>query len=196
MNKTLLAIFALSLSTLSLAAEIQGTITKFSGMTVESHRPYSYVAIQTKDGQRIQFPNWVNTEKNNELLKSAVSVDAMVNPMLCTDMSSSCLTGYFTNIRLFKITFPGVKDKNLKTYSARVEKFSGRAVETGRAYSYIVINDKVKVAVPAFLDASFLLKNNTEVTITGKANFIVCTDMSAACGPAELSPLKSVELRF
>ncbi len=188
-NLTLLASFANS-------SEIQGTINKFSGFTVESRKPYSYVAIQTKDGQRLMLPSWIDGSKASELLKSNVAVDAMISPVLCTDMSSACMTGYLQNIRSFKISNPSVKIQNLKTYSSRLETISGRAVETGRAYSYIAINDKVKVAVPSFLKAEELLSKNVEMTVIGKANFRVCTDMSAACGPAELSPLKSVEIKF
>jgi len=192
----IVAIFLLILTSQTMASEIQGKITKFSGFTVESHKPYSYIAIQTKDGQRIQLPNWILPSENNNLLKSTVSVDGMVSPILCTDMSSACSTGYLKDIRSFKINFPIVSNIAFSKYSSRLEKFSGRTIETGNPFSYIAINDKIKVAVPNFLNATELLKNNVEMTVEGKANILACTDMSSACSPAEISPLKSVEIKF
>jgi hypothetical protein len=196
MKKILFSILSFCLTTLSFAYEIQGTVTKLSGITVETHRPYSYIAMVTKDGQRIQLPSWINSEKINDLVKSKISVNAMVSPAYCTDMSAACLTGTLTNIRSVKIVFSNVNASNLTTYSSRLERKSGRAVESPRMYSYIMINDKARIAVPSFLNAEELLKENAEVSVVGKIQDVFCTDMSAACGPSELSPLKSVEIRF
>ena len=192
-----LILFTLITFSQSEAALVKGKIKLFSGMEVETRTPYSYIAIETKGGQRILLPRWINA---TELLKVSqnidVSTNADVDVVYCTDMSSACATGALSNIRTMKISFPAVTAKKMETYSGKVERFSGRGVERPIFYDYIAIEDAFKISVPTFLNEQSLLEDQATLTLVGKANSRFCTDMSAACGATVLSPLKSVSIQF
>lgn len=196
MKKYMFAMTILGFASVSFASNIQGQVKIFTGRTVETHRPFSYAALLTKDGQRIGLPGWIKGERLAKELQNKVSFSAEILPMYCTDMSGACLSGVLRNIRSAKIEFKNITNSHLETYSSRLQKFMGRAVETPSAYNYIAIEDHARVAVPEFLDAELLYAKNAEVTVVGELSLIMCTDMSDACGPSPLIPLKSAEIHF
>lgn len=194
--KNITLLLAVLFSTTTFASEIKGTVKKFSGMTVETRKPYSYFALQTVKGERIRLPVWMKAEIIAENASNRVSLEADIEASYCTDMSAACISGTLNNVKSAKIVFNNVPDKNLETYSSRLEKFTGMAVESPRAYSYIAIVDSLKIAVPSFLDAKILFAKKAVVSARGLLVMMSCSDMSDACGPLNLAPLKSVEIRF
>jgi hypothetical protein len=189
MKNIFFMLLALCLTSLAVASEIQGTIVEFSGYTVETHRPYSYVALVTKEDHRLILPRFIKGEKVRNLLQAKMIVDAEVLTMGCTDMSAACPTGSLIDVKSFQISFPKVAtDSSFETYSSRLEREP--------VMGHIFINDGARIAVPEFLDAEALLLENAEVSVLGIARFPMCTNMSVPCEPAKLDPLKFVEVHF
>jgi hypothetical protein len=191
--KTLTTILALSLTTVSIASTITGQVKKFSGRYVETGRPYAYSALSTERG-RIILPNFMNADALAALKDNKVTFDAEIEGMGCTDMSSACPAGVIKDVKSVVIEFTTVKGS--ETFSGPVKRFKGRAVETPRLYDYIAVDAGTRIAIPAFLDAAALLEAKADMTVTGKTKNVMCTDMSAACGPTKVDPLESVEIRL
>lgn len=175
------------------AERITGTVQLFKGRYVETGKPYSYVALATKQG-KFELPAWI---KGDSLLKAkalSVSFEAEKSTLFCTDMSSACLNYAFRDIKSVKIVFAQTITKD-EVFTGRLARQTGRGVETPIRYNYVSIGER-NIAVPAFFDANALLELDAEVSLKGKLEPVVCTDMSAACGPTPVSPLTEAEVRF
>lgn len=191
--KILISVLALSITSASFAGTITGTVKKFSGRYVESGRPYAYSALATGKGKLI-LPEIINADLLAAVKDNKVTIEADIVRLMCTDMSSACPSGKITNVKSVKIEIAEVKEA--ETFDGPVKRFKGRAVETPRLYNYIAVDASDRIEIPDFLNAEALLKAKAEMTVTGKAKHMMCTDMSAACGPTKVSPLESVEIRL
>jgi hypothetical protein len=196
MKKLIISLALCLISTLN-AAEITGTVKRFSGLTIETNMPYSYIALATDDGQRIVLPSWLDAAKLLESKEASIlTFDAEVEAVFCTDMSAACFTGSFSQVKSFKIEFPNASIEGVATYSGKLKRFFGMAIESPRLYNYVAINTRERIAVPTFLNADALLGLKAELTVIGKMLVTYCTDMSASCGPTFLEPLVSVQIQF
>lgn len=190
--KTILA-FALFTVSFAHASTITGTVKKFSGRYVETGKPYAYSALLTPSG-KILLPDFMKADALAALKDNKVTFDAEIEGMGCSDMSAACPAGMIKDVKSVMIEFTPVAKS--ETFSGPVKRFKGRAVETPRLYDYIAVDAGERIAVPEFLDAEVLLKLEADLTVTGKAKHMMCTDMSAACGPTKVSPLESVEIKL
>ena len=191
--KTITMLLALSITSVTFAETITGTVKKFSGRYVESGKPYAYSALSSVRG-RIILPDFIKADALAEIKDNKLTFDAEFEGMGCTDMSSACPSGMIINVKSVKIEIAPVKDS--ETFEGVVKRFKGMAVESRRLYNYVAIDavSGERIAVPEFLDAEVLLKEEATVEIVGKVKRMMCTDMSAACGPAKVNPIESVEV--
>lgn len=185
---------ALTLSANSFADQISGTIVQFSGRYVESRKPYSYAALKTANGSKLRLPEWIDGEALAKLKNNKVTFEADITAVYCTDMSSACADGKLSNIKSVIISL-SKKSKYAQTISDRLERHSGRAVESRNTYDYISIGQE-NISVPSFLNADALLEANALLTVVGVPRHLMCTDMSAACGPTKMIPLNSVVIKL
>jgi len=172
---------------------ITGSVKKFSGRYVETGKPYAYTALNSLKG-RLLLPDFIKADavallKNNEL-----TLDAEIEGLGCTDMSDACPAGIIKNVKSIKVELGEVKGSEV--FEGPLQRFKGTAVESRRLFNYIAIaaTSGERIAVPEFLDAEILLSNEATLEVIGVPKRLMCTDMSAACGPTKVSPLESVEI--
>ncbi|MBY0416142.1 MAG: hypothetical protein K2Q18_18360 [Bdellovibrionales bacterium] len=195
--KLITALLALAISGSAMSATLSGQVRKFTGMTVESRRSYSYIALETTDGQRLGLPSWVKAEKLL-LVPHQLVIEGEVDSLSCIDMSRACKTGVISDIKSFGLGI-GKRLTDAKSYTGRLVEFKGIGVTIRKPYNYIAIDSQNgALAVPFFLDAKELLKvePNANYVLTGKVLAKACVDMSKACGPNEVSPLSAVSIKF
>lgn len=190
--KTFIAL-ALLTTSFAQASVITGTVKKFSGRYVETGRPYAYSALSTPRG-KILLPAFMKADALAAIKENKVTFDAEIEGMGCTDMSSACPAGIIKDVKSVKVEIAPVKDA--ETFSGPVKRYKGMAVESRRLYNYIAVDAGERIAIPEFLDAEVLLKLEADMEIVGKPKRMMCTDMSAACGPTKVSPLESVDVRL
>lgn len=191
--KTLLFVSLLTGSLLAEATTIKGVVKNFSGVTVETNRPYSYKALSTTDGKRLVLPKWINASKVPANVP--MTFDAQIDPMFCTDMSAACATGAIVNVKSMSVTL-AMTVVAVETFEGPLKKFSGRAVETPVLYSYVAIDAQDRIAVPELLNTKELFPLNPMIKVSGTPEAIFCTDMSAACGPTVLKPVTAIRVKF
>lgn len=189
--KILISVLALSIASVSFADTITGTVKKFSGRYVETGKPYAYSALSTSKG-KIILPAFIKADALAAIANNKVTFNAEIEGMGCTDMSAACPAGIIKNVKSVKIEIAEVKGSEL--FEGPVKRFKGMAVESPRAYNYIAIDAGERIAVPEFLDAEELLKEKATVEVIGKPKHMMCTDMSAACGPTKVNPIESVDI--
>lgn len=191
--KILISLIALSMASISFAETITGSVKKFSGRYVETGKPYAYSALSTTKG-RMLIPDFIKADALAVFPDNTVTFNAEIEGLGCTDMSSACPAGMIINVKSVKIEISEVK--GAEVFEGLVKRFKGMAVETPRPYNYIAIDavSGERIAIPEFLDAELLLKEEATVELIGKPKRMMCTDMSAACGPTKVSPVESVEI--
>jgi len=140
------------------------------------------------------LPDFIKADAIALLKDNKVTFDAEIEGMGCSDMSSACPDGMIKNVKSVKVELAEVK--GAEVFEGVVKRFKGMAVESRRLYNYIAVDAITgeRVAVPEFLDAEYLLEKEATLELIGKSKSMMCTDMSAACGPTKIIPLESVEV--
>ena len=174
------------------AEVVTGSVKFFQGRYVESGAPYAYYAV-SNGASKIVLPDWIDGSK----LPTAnqITIDGDLESLACTDMSSACIDAMFTKIKSVNIV-TSFLEIPMKSYGTKIKLLSGRAVESPRTYSYYAIVPS-RVEVPNFLNPVKLIKAKAKkVEASGVLESVMCTDMSAACGPSTFSTLGGVTVTF
>lgn len=83
------------------------------------------------------------------------------------------------------------------SYRGPIKKFSGRMVESNETYSYYALAaNRLRIAVPNYLNAEKLAESNAIVTIDGEFEPMMCTDMSAACMSGMFDKITAISISF
>ena len=109
--KYAILVFSLALSILvstmaqaeSISGVYSGRVQKFASKAIATDREVSYFALQS-GGDRILLPNYIDGQALYEKNATLVVIGS-VAPMMCTDMSEACPSGYFDQIQSFKVKF-------------------------------------------------------------------------------------------
>lgn len=191
-----LAFVFMLLSIHAKAQTLQGVVKHFKGHAVETHRPYSYYALETSEGERYILPKWIDSKVLSEVSGHELLLEGAIEFSICTDMSEACPTGEITKMRWLQFQNPALDSRN-QIYTGRIKRFRGRAVESSRTYDYIAITAGVeRIEIPLFFKPRELLALDPQVTLMGELFDTACTDMSAACGPSKLHSLTMLKLQF
>ena len=175
---------------------LQGVVKHFKGHSVETHRNYSYYALETSEGERYVLPKWIDSQILSEVSGHELLLEGAVEFPVCTDVSEACPTGEITKMRWLQFQNPALDSRN-QIYTGRIKRFRGRSVESSRTYDYIAISaGPERIEIPLFFKARELLTLDPQVTVMGELFDTACTDMSAACGPTKLHSLTMLKLEF
>ena len=85
------------------ASLISGKVQKFSTNAIEGMGGKVYFAVEVEH-ERILLPKYVDAKALYERAAS-VTVEGTVAPVMCTDMSDACPTGYFDQVQSLKVRF-------------------------------------------------------------------------------------------
>ena len=178
------------------AQTLQGVVKHFKGHSVQTHRNYSYYALETSEGERYVLPKWIDSKILSEVSGHELILEGAIEFSVCTDISEACPTGEIIKMRWLQFQNPALDSRN-QVYTGSIKRFRGRAVESSRTYDYIAISAGTeRIEIPLFFIAKVLMALDPQVTPMGELIDTACTEMSAACGPTKLHSLTMLKLQF
>lgn len=196
MKLAFLAFVFILLSIHAKAHTLSGQVKLFFGRSVETGQLYSYHALMTDDEERLLLPDWIDAKLIGLIGNHDIHIEGSIQYLACTDMSEACPTGEIKKVRWLQFQ-QDTSTSREEIFTGLLKRFHGRRIESNETYDYIALaTGEKRVQMPLFLNLDKLMKLNPQITMFGTVSDLVCTDMSEACGPAQLTTLRMLKLNF